>query len=427
MGVCLHTVHCTETWWGRLPAWRTSARCGPLAYVSTPLRVLQEQHKLAASSMHEQIERVHRDFEEYQRLKAHEIAALDERVRALIQNGATPPVQDTSVDAVASRSRPASTSGRQSGRASAGRSVAQGKSVSKRASRPGSAAPLRHVSPPTPTIPALHGPPALGSQADRAASTLMSAAAASDAVQAAERDASFERLARQRVEAELAAANDQLRQTRTKVRGVQAQLREVEQEAGVARHAERHAEREGARLEASQREAAELQEQLRAAKAECSRRAALLRAAQVRTCLVPQSLDQVRQQDETYRALAAAGVRRRARAVLLTDASPCRSRKTALCVGASTCKQSGTRTPRRAASSRPRARTSSAGRRCSQRLRPNLTSCRAATAHQKAPYKRWSGRSSNSRTRRPRLRARSRASSRCALRGVPLVQHVRYR
>lgn len=234
--------------------------------------------------MHEQIEGVHRDFEHYQRLKAAEIAALDERVRSLIQSGATPLVQDA--DVAATRSRPASTSGRHGGRSrsAAGRTSAHARVASKRTSRPASAAPVRHASPPTPTILALHVPPAPGSPAQRGASTLMSAAAASDAVQAAERDASFERLARQRVEAELATANDQLQQARCKLRGVQAQLREAEQEAGAAQQAERRAERDGVRLEAAQREAAELQEQLRTARAECSRRAALLKAAQVRRC-----------------------------------------------------------------------------------------------------------------------------------------------
>jgi hypothetical protein len=46
---------------------------------------------VASSSLREQAEHMHREFEEYQAVKNQEIAALDERVRELIQGGASMP------------------------------------------------------------------------------------------------------------------------------------------------------------------------------------------------------------------------------------------------------------------------------------------------------------------------------------------------
>lgn len=73
---------------------------------------VQDQHAAATSSLHEQADRMHREFEEYQAIKGQEIAALDERIRALIQGGATMPAAETNTIASASNShtRPLRTS-----------------------------------------------------------------------------------------------------------------------------------------------------------------------------------------------------------------------------------------------------------------------------------------------------------------------------
>jgi hypothetical protein len=55
---------------------------------------MQDQHAVASSSLLEQAERMHREFEEYQAVKNQEIAALDKRVRELIQGGAAMPAAE---------------------------------------------------------------------------------------------------------------------------------------------------------------------------------------------------------------------------------------------------------------------------------------------------------------------------------------------
>jgi septal ring factor EnvC (AmiA/AmiB activator) len=110
---------------------------------------------------------------------------------------------------------------------------------------------------------------------------VMSAAIATDIVQAAQRDASYVRLARQRVEAELAASTQHLQQLQRKLGDVQSQLGSAEQAAATARLAERQADATTVRLTAAEKEIGALHEQLKAVKLESSRLRALLKAAQV--------------------------------------------------------------------------------------------------------------------------------------------------
>lgn len=110
---------------------------------------------------------------------------------------------------------------------------------------------------------------------------IISAAAVNDAVQAAERDAAFERLARQRAQAELAAAHEQLRQVSAQLRVAMGQIREAQQGAVASKFVERRADLDAKRLADAQSEVSDLQEQLRAARADCSRKSALLKLAQV--------------------------------------------------------------------------------------------------------------------------------------------------
>jgi chromosome segregation ATPase len=109
----------------------------------------------------------------------------------------------------------------------------------------------------------------------------MSAAIASDAVQAAHRDASFERLARLRTEAELAACTQHMQQLQGKLRATQSQLHAAEQAIAAAKLGEGRADAAAARLAAAQEDIGALQEQLKAARAESSRRGAMLKAVQV--------------------------------------------------------------------------------------------------------------------------------------------------
>lgn len=121
-----------------------------------------------------------------------------------------------------------------------------------------------------------------GLKAPAGSTGVIAAAAVSDAVQAAQRDTAFERLARQRLQAELAALQEQLKQARTKLRLAHDELKGAQAADAAARSAELQLAACGERLEASRAEVAELQEQLRGARADCARKAALLKAAQVR-------------------------------------------------------------------------------------------------------------------------------------------------
>lgn len=110
---------------------------------------------------------------------------------------------------------------------------------------------------------------------------IISTAVGQEAVQAATRDAAFERLARQRTQAELAAAQEQLRSLSSALRAARAQIREAEQVAAAHKIAERQLEAGAERVNTLHEEIAGLQEQLRTARAEVSRKAALLKVAQV--------------------------------------------------------------------------------------------------------------------------------------------------
>jgi len=270
----------------------------------------QREAQDALAALHAQQEGLTAEFADYQQAKSLEVAALEGRVRAAITSGAVAsPLRPARPDAAALKTRPlkrkavsraAGGQDADAGRAgsaltapayvpSALRAAVDSEGHSARVRVGGNLERSRgggrgvHFSWACPRlcsqrVACVQGG---GAASASAAQQHIAAAIASEAVLAAQRETDFERLARQRAQAELAAAQDAVKQLRVKLKTTQEGLRDAQAAAtSAAAAAAQHAlAAEVASVLRS--EIADLQEALRGARSESARRLMQLRAMQV--------------------------------------------------------------------------------------------------------------------------------------------------